>query len=494
MKKRPTFIILLFSVLCFNTSIYAQKKKDVAAKEQQGHELIFNIEGATDSMIYLAIHYKTSLILKDSVQPTSKGKYVFKGETPYDEGLYTLVSYNKVPYLNFIIDRGQHFEFFLNVKGDPSTFSVKNSPHNQEVLLFQQQASVAQKRVELLQKKMKEFNDINQTDSAEKYRDALITVNEEMGQFIEDLIARNPDYLFSKLQKSYQQIEIPDPPMLEDGSIDSNFQMIYYRTHYWDNFDLSDRRFIYLPSIEPKYNDYVKKVLAYQESDTICRYVDLFLEKVSADSLMYRFYLDRLTFDFQESRIGYDAVFAHITRNNQLAGKTPWIDEDLLEKFRKRTVEIEKTLIGRKATELIIPDTTGNRWYSSHQLPDKYVILWFYDPTCGTCKSEAKKLHHVYDSLTKAGTRNFEVFAIGNDSDEDRWKRYVRDNNYPWINVGGHVANVDYMDAYAIVGNPTMFILNDRREIILNKRIDMEMIPEFLRQYEKLEELKKGGK
>lgn len=488
--KKEFILAFLSIVLFFNTETYAQKKKNVAT-EKTGHELIFNIEGAKDHVLYLAIHYKGQLILKDSALSDIPGRYIFKGEEPYDEGLFTLVSSKKTPYLNFIIDRNQHFEFFIDTTNIALHFSVKNSPHNEEVLAFQKQAYISQKTIEEYQKKIVGFEGNSQIDSTQKYKEAIRTVNDNMNQFISDLIDRNPDYLFSKMQKAYLPIDVPEPPVKADGSIDSNFQAIYYRTHYWDNVDLSDRRFIYIPAMETKYNEYFKRVLMYQETDTIIRYVNLFLDKLSADSLMYRYYLERLTFDYQDPKvIGYDAVFVNITRNNHLAGKTPWMDEDLLNKFRKRTEDLEKTLIGRKATELIMSDTTGNRWISSHQLPDEYVILWFYDPTCGTCKKEGAKLYHLYDSLTKAGTRNFEVYAICNDSDLSRWKKYLKDNNYKWVNVGGYVANVDYREAYAINSNPSMFILNKNREIILNKLIDMEMIPLFFEQYELRQKLR----
>jgi hypothetical protein len=79
-----------------------------------------------------------------------------------------------------------------------------------------------------------------------------------MTAFIEELIAKNPDYLFSKMQKSYQNIDVPEFKK-EDGTIDYQAQAYYYRLHYWDNFDLGDHRFIYIPSFEPKLKDYFLK-------------------------------------------------------------------------------------------------------------------------------------------------------------------------------------------------------------------------------------------
>ena len=72
--------------------------------------------------------------------------------------------------------------------------------------------------------------------------------------------------------------------------------------------------------------------------------------------------------------------------------------------------------------------------------------------------------------------------------------QYVKENNYPWLNVGGNKGNLDYLEYFNIyeMGNPAMFILNNRHEIILNKRIDMHSIPQFLEEYEKIEEMKRS--
>lgn len=492
-KVTLCFIFLIFIYIPVSLQAQSKSKKSVTAVAESGHEMVFNIKGAQDSIVYLAIHYRDKLMLRDSARLQKPGKYIFKGTNTLDDGLYTLISQKKTPYLNFIIDRNQRFEYSLDTTYNTANFSVINSPQNAEMLAFQQKTASAQLRVKEIQEKRKKFENTHQTDSVAYYTEQLQLVNKEMTDFIHNLIERNPDFLFSKLQKAYQPITIPDPPVRSDGSIDSNFQMVYYRTHFWDNVDLQDNRFIFLPVLEPMYNEYFTKVLFYQEVDTVTHYIDIFLDKVKGDSLMYRYFLERLSYQFETSKLlGHDAVFVHIVKNNHLQGKVNWLEPSTLKKYEKRINELDPLLIGKKGPELIIADTSGKKWYSSHQLPDQYVILWFFDPTCHTCKKESQKLKILYDSLEKAGTRNFEIYAIGNDSDENRWKRYVRDNNFPWINVGGHVANVDYRDAYNVMANPTMYILNEKREIILNRRIDVDKIPEFISQYEKIEALKKN--
>lgn len=493
--RRIGIFLLFFIILLSSNPILAQRGKGGSKNKGKGHHIAVKIDGAQDSIIYLAIHYRERLLLRDSARNDGRSAFLFKGDNPYEEGLYTLVSQDRKPYLNFIIDGGQEFTYFIDTLGDVRNFSVKNSPQNEEMLRFQRKTVQAQMLVREYQEKINEYKETNE-DSLEFYNQKVRDVNSEMEQFITELIEKNPTFLFSKLQKSYRQIEIPDPPVRDDGTIDSNFQAVYYRTNYWDNFDLLDARFIYLPSLERAMKEYFTQILWFHETDTITRYIDMVLHKVEGDSLMYRQFVDWLSYQFETSKIiGHDAVFVHIAKENQLKGKCFWVDDELMAKYERRIKGMEPTLIGKIAPEIIMPDTSFttdfNQWHSSYSMKKPYVILWFYDPACHTCKTESEQLRVVYDSLEAIGQRNFDVYAIGSDPDKERLKKYVKEKNYPWLNVGGNSANIDYIAVYNIIGNPAMYIFDNRtRKIILNKRIEMSAIPTFLEQHERIEQLK----
>ncbi|MDR2980570.1 MAG: DUF5106 domain-containing protein [Bacteroidales bacterium] len=482
--KKFVFILLILSTFFPIQEISAQQKN-----EKMGHRLVFHIKDSPDQMVYLTVHHRDKLYLRDSARMRESGVFVFEGENLYEDGLYSVISQKRRSYLNFIIDKDYHFEYFLDTTNNVFHFSVKDSPENSEMLAFQQKTQTAQQEMQEVIRKRKEFENAKNQDSVNFYKARQLTINGEMEQFINDLIARNPEYLFSKMQKAFQPIEIPDPPVKADGSIDSNFQHTYYLTHYWDNLDLTDSRFIYLPVLENMYQDYVKKVLFYLHTDSAIKYADLLLSKTEPDTLMFKYILNRLAPDFGNSKaLGHDAVFVHIAKKYYLSGEYPGGNEETVSIFQKRVKRWEPLLVGKPAPELIIPDTTEERWISSHSPKEKYVVLWFFDPDCHTCKRESAKLKVLYDSLSTAGSRNFEVYAIGNDSDLDRWRKYVRENKFNWINVGGHTANINYLDVYNIIetGNPTLFILDENRNIILNKRINVDDIPQFLEQHENI--------
>jgi peroxiredoxin len=497
--KKTSLLIILMAALLLPSGLYAQKK-GAAPAQNKGHLITFTIPKAKDQKVYLAVYYREKLILKDSAFRTeSKAgpQFIFKGDEAYQGGLYKLVSETHFPYMDFIMDGPQFMSFECGVTGSADSVIVHNSPQNDELMAFQRKTTAAGKQMSEYRRLLDEAKKNENQADIDKYEKLSKDLNQEMEDYIQNLIDRNPTYLFSKMQKAYQSINVPDPPTNPDGSIDSTFQLRYYLTHYWDNIDLGDSRFIFTPLFEPKLKDYFDRWLQYQEPDSINHYIDLMLARAEADTLMFHYLIDWLSYHYETSKVlGHDGVFVHIVKENHMKGKCTWMDEDLLRKYEKRVKHLDPILIGRQSQELIIPDTTltddFTKWHSSYRLPKKYVILWFYDPDCPTCKKESKKLRAVYDSLENLGQRNFDVYAVANDADIDRWKKYVKENNYPWINVGGNKGNVDYLEAYNIYesGNPAMFILNERREIILNRRIEMDTIPEFLRQYEKRQALK----
>ena len=126
-----------------------------------------------------------------------------------------------------------------------------------------------------------------------------------------------------------------------------------------------------------------------------------------------------------------------------------------------------------------------NDWISSHRFPQRYVILWFWDPDCHHCQEQSEELKVLYDSLLTAPYRPFEVYAVGYESDVAKWKNYVKAHNFKWVNVGGPNVNIDYQEAYNVHGAPTMIILNERREIIMNKVVPIKNLLKFLEDYEK---------
>ena len=107
-------------------NLHKSKNYRADYRDADGHELVFNIKNSKDTLVYLVIHYNEKLILKDSVKPLGKNRFVFKGPNRYDDGMYSLVSMDKKLYLNFILDNNQHFEYSLDTTMNLDNVTVKH--------------------------------------------------------------------------------------------------------------------------------------------------------------------------------------------------------------------------------------------------------------------------------------------------------------------------------------------------------------------------------
>ena len=351
------------------------------------------------------------------------------------------------------------------------------------------------------------------TDQAARHeQDSLHKINDQ--EAMDALVARMQAYIeqterIGKDNLYLKLLNMCDPPEVPDSVEDKAY---YYRTHYWDPLFISEvgsrksevadasnnsdlrpltSDLIYSPQLFNKMNYFFFGMLYRADADTISKEIDRLMAHIGDDTAMARYVLQFIEPRYYRStrNIGWDAVWCHIASEYILKGRCPWMRESELYLARQNYNRISKSIIGAHGQELWMLDTTQidapEHWHSSHRQPARYVILWFWDPDCHHCQEQSAELKVLYDSLQTAPDRRFEVYAVGYDSDVEKWKRYVKAHEFRWINVGGPHVNIDYQEAYNVHGAPTMIILNEHRDIIMNKVLPVKSLLQFLDNYEK---------
>ena len=468
MKK----IILSISLLAFLTPLAWGQKYSIT--------FVFPNTEKHDSVMYIGQHFRDGFVTLDSARGDNNGNYTFSGRRKWDTGIYALYGKEaKKSLLDFTIDGSQKFTIRLspsNEVADPQK-DIVGSPANQIMFSFLKREDQAKKQAREIDKK-KKSGDAKVKDEAEKEIELL---SKEMINYEDSIFKANSKYRFFQLAKMFNGPEVPDE--VEDKAL-------YYRTHFWDGIDLTDHSLIYTPDLFNKMNYYFFGVLYHMESDTVCRYADMLFKKIENDSVMMRYFMDFIMPKYYRStkNIGWDATWCYLVRKYYLTGKCPWATQAELTNKRQSVEFLEQSLIGAMGQELYMADTNQSPdpkdWISSHRFPQKYVILWFWDPDCHHCQEQTATLKALYDSLSAAGNKIFEVYAIGYESDVAKWKKYVREHQLPFVNVGGSNVNIDYQVAYNVHGAPTMIILNEERRIIMNKVLATKDILPFLERYE----------
>lgn len=448
----------------------------------QQYKMEFRLEGVTDSVLYIARHFRDQLQVVDSARTDKGNSYVFKGKKTWNKGIYALVHQDREKAIgDFAIDDSRQFTITADAKLTPSTVKVTGSNANSQMFSYMAKINDAKQRMADIGKRKKEAATKEQ---AEKEEQDLI---DEMKAYDKKVRYPKKAQLFFDLVNLFDDLEVPDS--VEDKAY-------YFRSHYWDNFFNSPKplpmaEMMYTPNMYNKVNFFFYGLLYHADSDTIIKEIDRLAARIGNDSELLRYVFDHIEPRYFRStrNIGWDAVWCHLAGEYYLKGRCPWATEGTLHNMRYNYNRIRQSLIGAHGQELWMADTNQssnpNDWISSHRFPQKYVILWFWDPDCHHCQEQSAELKVLYDSLLTAPYRPFEVYAVGYESDVAKWKNYVKKHNFRWVNVGGPNVNIDYQEAYNVHGAPTMIILDEKRNIIMNKVIPIKGLLRFLEDHEK---------
>lgn len=454
----------------------------VTAGAQQ-YRMEFRLDGLKDSTLYISRHFRDQLQVVDSARVGKDGSFVFKGKKTWNRGVYALVHQNKEKAIgDFMIDDSRQFTITADAELTPKTVKVKGSEANRAMFDYLATVSDARKEIGEIRKRKQNAETKEQALAEEK------ALKDRMDAYEAEVRHPKKSQIFFDLVNFFDDTDVPD-------SVEN--KAYYYRVHYWDRlFDkeklpMTMDELRYTPNLYNKMNYFFFGQMYHADSDTIIKEIDRLATRIGKDTALLRYVFDHIEPRYFRStrNIGWDAVWCHLASEYYLKGRCPWASEGTLHNMRYNYNRIKQSLIGAHAQELWMADTNQSSnpedWISSHRFPQKYVILWFWDPDCHHCQEQSAQLKVLYDSLLTAPYRPFEVYAIGYESDVAKWKKYVREHDFRWVNVGGSNVNIDYQEAYNVHGAPTMIILNEKRDIIMNKVIPIKNLLKFLEDYEK---------
>lgn len=456
--KRTLFTL---SILLYCCTAFAQQ-----------YSFLFQPQGLEDTMLYVGRHYRDEVQLIDSAARGRKG-YHFRGRRPWERGIYVLVRQDRTTRLtDFLVDDSRTFTLSGDSTLSAASLRVKGSKANSQMYRYEAKQQAAR----------------HEDDSLRRAGDtvALKALATRMLAYEDQMRREHPENLHLQIIDRCAPSDVPDS--VAD-------KPLYYRAHYWDPLfenasPTMPPHLLYSRQLFDKMNYFFFGLLYRADADTICNELDRLMARIGGDTAMQRYVLQFIEPRYYRAsrNIGWDRVWCHIASEYILKGRCQWMRESETYLARKNYERISQSIIGAHGQELWMIDTTQidspEHWHSSHRQPTPYVILWFWDPDCHHCQEHSEELKALYDQQLENGQKRFEVYAVGYESDVEKWKRYVKEHQFRWINVGGPNVNIDYQEAYNVHGAPTMIILNERRDIIMNKVLPIKSLTSFLDNYE----------
>jgi peroxiredoxin len=468
----------------------------VSAQAQSGYKMDFKIKEWKDTTVYLGHYYGEQTLIKDTTRSSTSGSFSFDNKNNLAQGVYFLVLKTQTGFtkiFDFVIGKDQFFSMETSSTDYIKNMLVKDDEYNR--LFFENMLYNMERNVEA-EPFTKILRDSSLTEDQKKSaRESFSKVNEKVTAYQKDLIAQNPKTLTARLLKVNQPIDIPAPPKKADGTIDSTFQLRYYREHFFDNFDLADDAMLRMPRpvYQEKIKEYLNKLYA-PVADTVIMAIDKMVAKAKRNPDTYKYLVWNCLFLYQNPEImGLDAVYVSLYDKYFASGEMNyWITDPVKKNLKDYADKLRGSLIGKTGANLIMQDQQLMK-RSMYDIKNKYTILFIFDPDCSHCKEETPRLVEFYN---KNKTRfDIEVFAVSADTSMVKMKNYIKDFKMPWITVNGPRTYLPkhYSEYYQADTTPALYILDNKHKIIARK-LPVKQLEDFFIKHEKFLQATQSGK
>lgn len=445
-----------------------------------GYEIDVKVKSLKDTSVFLGYYFGKYQYIRDTAQLDGNGAAKFITNDTIGGGIYFIVLPGK-QYFEILLDRERKFSVECDTGNVVQTVKVKGSKDNEVFIEYQQYISKKGKEIDAWMSLYNRLKDGDDQDSIDLVSKKMQAINEEVKEYKEKFIKKNPESFITTVFLASKEPEMEEIPLKPDGTKDSVAEYQYYKSHYWDNIDLTDDRLLRTPVLNNKIDQYFNKVIA-QIPDTIMKEVDAIIEKARPNKEVFKYVVWYLTHNYETSKVmGFDAVFVHIVDSVYRKGDAFWVSESTTKKIIERADKIKPNLIGKIAPNLILINTE-NKLVPLHAIQADYMVIYFWSYDCGHCAKETPRLVKYYRGVKD--TLNMQVYAVCTDTSLTKWKKYINEKDMgDFINVNGtRSALGNFHDLYDIYSTPVIYLL-DRKKRIIAKRIPADAIGEYLSHY-----------
>ena len=489
MKKS---LFILSALLLALNSIFAQSKTTAAqSKTSKAHYIKGHIEGLSNVDVYLANYYGNKLFYNDTAHVDEKGFYEFKGK-PYNEcGKYALVMPGP-RYFDFIATEEN---LILNCSSDADLAKIQVEKNLDNELFFEYIRYINKKKTERTPMDICLADSTKSEADKTACRESLTKLNDEVIAYQKKLIADHPTTLFAKMLSMSMEQDVPPAPAGLTEEKAREWQYYQYRAHYWDRCDLKDPRLVRDAGFHKLVEDYITKTLP-QIPDTVCAEVKKLVDKTAGNEDGFKYIVHFATYTGETSKIMcMDELFVYMIDNYYSKGLCNWVEPKKLKEMQEAADKKRDCRCGETAQDVILPDTSEKNWVSMYKARGEYTLLVIWESSCGHCKKEIPLLLDLYH---KYKSKNFVVYAIGNDYENDKWIEFVNEKKLDWINVsdtpeimkqdeaskliyGGvtTLKSLNFRTTWDVTSTPKIYLMDKNMKIIA-KGLGAEQLDELL--------------
>ena len=464
MQKR--LLILAIALISFFHNSFAEITRD------SGYLIQIKLTNYPNDTLFLGYQMGSQSYIKDTAFINKKtGEFIFKGSKDLEPGAYIVILRPTNDYFQIMINEKEQKFYFHTDGKDYYTNAKTNSADNNAFLKY----------MNYLGDKRKEADKIVARKDATVKKD-LEALDAEVKAFQQKTMEQNPKTVTSMLIKSAIDVQLPTFPEAKDTTERRLKEYYYYKQHFFDNFEMSNRAILRTPVLFKQLETYIEK-LTPQHPDSINESLDriFYLFKDNKDAFQYYFvqYLNQYA---KSNLVGFDAIYVHLALKYIATGKADaFIEKENREKIIDNAARKEPTLIGRKAPNIKTYLEDGKP-VELYDIKAKYTIMFFYAFDCGHCQKQSPVLVEFYK---KAKEKNLDIKIItistkkGEENIAPSWK-YIKEKQFDdFINTNDPFVISRYSSLYDIQTTPQLYVL-DENKVIRSKGIEAKQLDEVL--------------
>ena len=444
----------------------------------KGYNITVEVGGMRDSTMLLAVYSGEKQFAVDTTMLDENGLAVFSSDQPLEAGMYLVIMNRSALFEILISDEStQHFSATIDGKLLNSPI-FKDSPENTSFYGYHTfKNNITHKQQEVSQQ-LGSTNDEHKQDSlsveASRLRKSLARYSDSVANVHQG----------KTVAVVLNALNIPEPPEINVPRSDPKRDSILYvsycdfaKDHFFDRIDLSNETLARTPFFESMLLYYFDRLLIYQQSDSLIPYIDRVIERASDNEFMFRYVLSNLFNHYMNSKVmGQEAVVVHLADKYYINDeRTNWESEKFMYDITNFVNRTKPTLLGKVAPDLLMQTLSG-QYESVEGIDADFLILYFYEPHCGVCRTETPKVHGVYDKFRDKGVQ---AFAVYTQQDKEEWTAYVAEKSLDWINVWDPQNSSDFREKYNVYTTPQIYLL-DKDKKVVGRRLDSQNLEKML--------------
>jgi len=466
-------ILIILSLLAFSR-VEAQKN---ASTQSKGFHLEVSIPTQTTKTLYLGQYWKGNTYAIDSVKLSDKGVGSFSyPDKPMPQGQYFL--YIKPSFqADFLIGDEQN-DIKLYIKENSlGENKVSGSKDTQLLWEYIDKAAQYDRQIDEKEKKLVERKTLTEPE-IKNLEDEIKKLKEQKERYTVSLLKDNKNTWAGTFINGLQPVKLPFPNNESKEEVIKN--RIYIKKHFFDNIDLNDPRLWRTNYLNETIDAYTTQWVE-QSFDSIAAAASRLVAKTKDNEFCFKEMLSKFVNKSIASNVmGDENVWAKLFEEYIVDGNVAWIDSTQMAELRSMYERIKMNRIGMTAQNMELQTIDGGT-INTNELDADYILLYFYDPGCGHCKTETPLIHN--DIYKKYKSKGFEVVAINISSNKQEWESFVNDLKITdWINAADMDYKSKYWMNYDVSGVPSVYIL-DKNKRIIAKKIDEKNIKRIMDFY-----------